>query len=51
MKNKLGAVKEWINHGTKGEVFLRRILVVGLVILILYNFGYAVGTLFAHLGF
>lgn len=51
MENKLDAVNEWMNHGTKWEVILRRILVVGLVILIIYNFGYAVGSLFAHLGF
>ena len=51
MKNNLDAVKEWMNHGNKWEVFLRRILVVGLVILIIYNFGYAVGSLFAHLCF
>lgn len=44
-------IKDWMNRGTKVQVLIRRIMVIGIIVLILYGFGYVVGTFIAHLGF
>lgn len=45
------AIVDWFNRGTKAEVLLKRILVIGLAVLSVYKAGYNAGTFIAYLGF
>ncbi|WP_181986534.1 MULTISPECIES: hypothetical protein [unclassified Clostridium] len=51
MKLNENAIKDWMNRGTNVQKLIRRIMVVGIIVLIIYGLGYVVGTFIAHLGF
>lgn len=51
MKTNVNDFKNWMNHGTQIQILLRRIMIIGLIALMIYGTGYAIGTFIAHLGF
>lgn len=51
MKTNVNDFKNWMNHGTQIKILLRRIMIIGLIALMIYGTGYAIGTFIAHLGF
>lgn len=51
MKLNENAIKDWMNRGTNVQKLIRRIMVVGIIVLIIYGLGYVVGTFIVHLGF
>lgn len=50
ISNIISDIRTWVNAGTRGEIFIRRVLVVSLTLLVLYKSGYAIGMLLAHIG-
>ena len=51
MKTNGNDCKNWMNHGTQIQILIRRIMIIGLIALMIYGTGYAIGTFIAHLGF
>lgn len=51
MKTNGNDFKNWMNHGTQIQILIRRIMIIGLIALMIYGTGYAIGTFIAHLGF
>lgn len=51
MKTNGNDFKNWMNHGTQIQILVRRIMIIGLIALMIYGTGYAIGTFIAHLGF
>ena len=51
MKTDGNDFKNWMNRGTKIQRLIRKIMVIGLIALMIYGAGYAIGTFIAHLGF
>lgn len=51
MKTNRNDFKNWMNHGTQIQILIRRIMIIGLIALMIYGTGYAIGTFIAHLGF
>lgn len=43
-------IMDWLTTGTKHEVLIRKILVVSLAILAVYQLGYNIGEFLAHIG-
>lgn len=50
IRNIISDIRNWVNAGTKGEILIRKILVVCLFLLVIYKSGYAIGILLAHIG-
>lgn len=50
ISNIISNIKAWVNAGTGDEIFIRRVLVVGLMLLVLYKLGYAIGVFLGHIG-
>lgn len=48
--NGISDIKAWVNAGTRNEIFIRRVLVVSLTVLVIYELGYAIGVFLAHIG-
>ena len=48
--SKKSNITDWLNEGTKTEVFIKRVLVIGLMLLIFYKLGYGVGIFLTHIG-
>lgn len=51
MKTNGSDFKNWMNHGTQIQILIRGIMIIGLIALMIYGTGYAIGTFIAHLGF
>lgn len=51
MKMNGNEIKAWMNRGTEVQVLIRRIMVIGIIVWLIYGSGYVVGTFLAHLGF
>lgn len=51
MKTNGNDFKNWMNHGTQIQILIRGIMIIGLIALMIYGTGYAIGTFIAHLGF
>lgn len=51
MKTNGNDFKNWMNHGTQIQILIRGIMIIGLIALMLYGAGYAIGTFISHLGF
>lgn len=49
MKMNANEVKEWLNRGTKIQVLIRRIMVIGIITLMIYGSGYVIGKAIAYL--
>ena len=49
-KNTAGGILAWVKSGSKGAIFLKTVLAIGLVLLVLYILGYGAGSLMAHMG-
>ena len=50
MKEKKSNTKDWLNAGTKQEVFVKKTITVVIAIYIIYQLGYRIGTFLAHIG-
>lgn len=50
MKEKKSNTNDWLNTGTKKELFVKKTLAVVISIYIIYQLGYAIGTFLAHIG-
>ncbi len=42
--------KAFLNKGTKGEAFIKKAFVILSILLLMYGFGYAIGTFLANIG-
>ena len=51
MKMNGNEIKEWLNQGTKVQVLIRRIMVIGIITLMIYGSGYVIGKFIAHFVF
>ena len=50
ISNIISDIKAWVNAGTTNKIFIRRVLVVSLTLLVIYELGYAIGVFLAHIG-
>ncbi len=50
ISNIISDIKVWVNAGTGDNIFIRKILISGLTLLVLYKLGYAIGVFLAHIG-
>jgi len=50
VSNIIRDIKTWVNAGEERVVFVRKAFAVSLALLILYKFGYVIGTFLAQIG-
>ena len=50
ISNIISDIKTWVNAGTGDNIFIRKILIVSLMLLVLYKVGYTIGVFLAHIG-
>lgn len=51
MKMNVNEIKEWLNRGTKVQVLIRKIMVIGIITLMIYGSSYVNRKIIAHLVF